>query len=106
MTALTHSTPVIADGEYSFPALRAGNTCLINLSGTFGSGTATLGYVNASGSFTSYKDANGTAITLTAAGGITVDMPESDVSGKYKPAISLSGATSPSITVTVTKSRA
>lgn len=90
-------TPVTADGDYSFPAMRAGVQVTYSLSGTFGGGTVTLGYISAAGTFTSF------GTTLTAAGSSTKTLPEGATAGQAVPAISLSGATSPSITVSINK---
>lgn len=100
MTAITLSTPVTADGEFSFPALTPGTSFLFELSGDFGSGTATLGYVDAAGSFVAYKDGNGSDQTATAATGIVAMAPASG-----KPALSLTGSTGASITCVFTKTR-
>ena len=91
------ATSITANGDYSYPAMRAGVQVTYSLSGTFGGGTATIGYISAAGAFTSL------GTTFTSAGSSTKTLPEGAVSGKAVPAVSLSGAGSPSITVTITK---
>lgn len=95
-TALSPSDAIRADGEYSYPPLRAGITVTYSLTGTFGSGTATVGYLDASGNFVSLGK------TFTAAGAVVKTLPETSA-GKCTPAVSLTGATSPVISTTITK---
>lgn len=95
-TALSPSDAIRADGEYSFPPLRAGITVTYSLTGTFGSGTATVGYLDAAGNFVSLGK------TFTAAGAVVKTLPETSA-GKCTPAVSLAGATSPVIAVSINK---
>lgn len=92
MTATTFDTAITADGEYSFTQLPPGSLAVIDIYGTFGSGTVTLGAVNYAGTFTAIKDATRTNITATAA-----DLFEVRVPPTGKLAISISGSTTPSI---------
>lgn len=99
---ISSTTPVIADGEYSLPYMRTGTKVIYQLSGTFGGGTATIGYINPLGTFTAFT--GGTNI-FTAPGSAAVMLPNGPEDGKALPAITLAGATSPAITITLTKIR-
>lgn len=100
MTRKTLEDTITADGEYYFaPRLAAGIPRLLELSGGFGGGTATLGYVSKSGAFVAFlDDIGGSPITLTTEGGIEVVTPSG---GRF--ALSLDGATSASLQLTVTE---
>lgn len=95
-TALSPSDAIRADGEYSYPALRAGITVSYSLTGTFGGGTATVGYLDAAGNFVSLGK------SFTAAGAVVKTLPETSA-GKCTPAVSLSGATNPALSTTIAK---
>ena len=89
MTAIQFTTKIRANGQYSFPALSAGESRLLELSGGFGNGTATIGYISSSGAFVAFLDGiGGSPITFTSEGCIGVDTPPS---GEF--AVSLTGAT-------------
>lgn len=100
VTALSNGDAAKADGEFSYPPLRAGNAYTYSLSGSFGGGTATIGYLNAAGAFTSLGK------TFTAAGSVTKILPESATAGQGTPALSLTGATSPALVLTLTQTPA
>jgi hypothetical protein len=90
--------PITADGTYRLAdPLQPGSEAIFQASGAFGSGTLTLGYLEADGAtVTNYPDS-----ALTARGGRRVDVPASGIL-----AATLAGATAPSITLTATKARA
>lgn len=99
MTIISLSNKITADGEYEFlDAFRAGREVVMEVSGTFGSGTATFGFKDAAGAFQSYKDDAGDARTTTGNGVLRVTVPASGVL-----AVKLAGATNPSLTVGITK---
>jgi hypothetical protein len=99
MTVISFSNKITADGEYEFlDAFRAGRSVVMEVSGTFGSGTATFGFKDAGGAFQSYKDSAGDAVTCTANGALEVVVPASGVL-----AVKLAGATAPSLTVGAVK---
>jgi hypothetical protein len=99
MTIKSLSNLILADGEYEFlEAVRPGREIVFEISGTFGSGTATFGFRDAAGAFQSFKDANGTAQTATANAVLCVTVPASGVL-----AVKLAGATTPSLSAAMTK---
>ena len=101
MSAILSSPTVaiVADGTYHFSGLlRPGTEAVVEVAGTFGSGTVQIGYVDAAGNFAAYRDSNDAAITLSAPGGRRVDVP---ASGRI--AFLVANATSPSLRVAVTK---
>jgi hypothetical protein len=99
MTIISLSNLIKADGEYEFlDAVRPGRGIVMEIHGTFGSGTATFGFRDGAGAFQSYKDANGTAQTCTANAALQVTVPSSGVL-----AVKLAGATAPSLTVSINK---
>lgn len=102
---ISSTTPVIANGDYSLPWQRAGSKFIYGVSGTFGGGTATLGYVNPFGTFTAFTSPIGSAYAFTASGSATVFLPTGTVDGQGLFAVTLTGATSPSLTLTLTKIR-
>ena len=91
------------NATHTIGTFTAGTEILVTLSGTFGSGTATIGYIAADGTFTAFQDANGSDYAFTARGGIRATLPESDTAGKGKVAIKLESSSSaallPNITV-------
>lgn len=94
MTAAVVTTNLTADGEYVYPQVRNLKRSQIEVSGTFGSGTVTIGYDDGAGNFVAFRDGNGTAITCTSAAGWTVDMPISE-----KLCIKVTGSTAASIKI-------
>jgi hypothetical protein len=99
MTSRPLSTPIIADGEYAFDTVfRGSREVQFEVTGDFGSGTATLGYQDAAGAFASYKDGNGAAIAFTANGGYRCLVPVSGVL-----CLKVADSTAPSLTATITK---
>ena len=99
MTAISLTTPIVADGEYKFDTtFRGSREIQFEVTGTFGSGTATLGYQDAAADFCSYKDANGTAIAFSANGGYRCLVPASGIL-----CLKVAGATTPSLLATLTK---
>ena len=99
MTSKALSTPITADGEYAFTTVfRGSREIQFEVTGTFGSGTATLGYQDASGAFCSYKDASGSAIAFAANGGYRCLVPVSGIL-----CLKVADATTPSLTATITK---
>lgn len=99
MTIISLSNKIKADGEYEFlDSVRPGREVVMEIHGTFGSGTATFGFRDGAGAFQSYKDSSGTAQTCTANGALQVTVPASGVL-----AVKLAGATTPSLTVSVSK---
>ncbi len=89
MTAKTYfETDIGADGEYSFPLLAGGLLAVVELSGGFDGGTATLGHVSRYGLFVAFRDAAGAAITATGPQAWEVRLPPSGLL-----AISLAGTT-------------
>ena len=99
MTIIALSNKITADGEYEFlDAVRPGREVVMEIHGTFGSGIATFGFRDGAGAFQSFKDDNGTARTVTANGALQVTVPASGVL-----AVKLSGATTPSLSVSVSK---
>jgi hypothetical protein len=101
MTVKSFSNLITADGEFEFlEAFRPGREVVLEVSGTFGSGTATFGFKDAAGDFQSYKDGNGDAETITANGALRVTVPASGVL-----AVKLAGATTPSLSASAVKVR-
>lgn len=99
MTARPLSTPILADGEYSFTTVfRGSREVQFEVTGTFGSGTVTLGYQDASGAFCAYKDAAGSPIAFSANGGYRCLVPVSGIL-----CLKVAGSTTPSLTATITK---
>ena len=91
MAELSSNNPITANGDYDFnirPTLVWG----VSIAGTWGSGTAVLKYSDGT-NWISYED-----FSLTADGGKRVFVPEP---GQLR--VTLSGATSPSLTVAYTK---
>lgn len=78
MTALaSFDTAMAADDTYTFPHLPPGFLAVVELSGGFDSGTATLGFINRAGAFTAFKDASAANLTATAANAWEVRVPNS-----------------------------
>jgi hypothetical protein len=99
MTSIPLSRPITEDGEYKFDTTYRGSRELqFEVTGTFGSGTATIGYQDAAGAFCSYKDGNGAAIAFSANGGYRCLVPASGIL-----CLKVAGATTPSLTATLTK---
>lgn len=98
MDALTTNATHTLPGTY-----RPGTEVIIDLSGDFGSGTATIGFIAVDGTFTAFQDSSGSAYAFTARGGIRATLPESDTAGTAKPAVKLESSSSaallPHITV-------
>ncbi len=98
MTKLPFESVMTTSGIYAFPKVSAGKRRILELSGGFGGGTATVGYVSPSGAFIAYKvSTGGASITATAEESWVVDTP---ATGQF--AISLSGATGASLKLTAT----
>lgn len=100
ITLIKNGVLVTANGEFSFETFRVGTQFLFSVSGAFGGGTATLGFVNALGVFTPYGAG---PYVISAAAAVSVYMPPSALLERGMPALSLVGATSPSLTVILTK---
>lgn len=101
MNTISFETPITEDGDFTFPAVTPGSKNILELSGDFGGGTATIGYISPTGNFIAYK-------ISTGGDDVTTDEEESWIlnapsSGRY--AISLSGSTSPSLTLKVTRAQ-
>lgn len=92
---------ITANGDWTLPAASPGTERLLEISGTFGSGTITLGYIDAAGAFAAYRNVNAVALTMTAADSAIVAVPSSGVV-----VIRLASATGPALRVTSTKIRA
>ena len=76
MTALTsYDTAMDADDTYTFPHLPEGYLVVVELSGGFDGGTATLGYLDRAGAFAAFVDGAGVAITATGPKGWEVRVP-------------------------------
>ncbi len=84
---------ITADGEHTLGPIPRGQQACVQLTGTFGAGTATIGFIPEGGIFTPYSyDADGTPIEFTAGGFATVWAPYNGVI-----ALDLNGATAPEI---------
>jgi len=97
MTPQPISNRILSNGTYQLTGFNSapGTSVIVEVDGTFGSGTVTFGYASSTGTFVAYP-ASG-APPLTAAGGYRVDVPASGTL-----AVLLAGATNPSLQVNVT----
>ena len=91
MASLSDNNPITADGDYDVN-LRPGRDWAITVGGTWGSGTATVKYHDGT-NYIAYED-----FALTADGGKKVLVPSP---GLVR--VTVSGSTSPSLTVTTTE---
>lgn len=94
MTKKSFTDTITADGVYEFPHIVGIRDYVVELSGSFGGGVATLGYVSRSGAFVAFPD------PVTADTDLEVDGEKSFVimlpkSGKF--AVSLTGSTTPTL---------
>ena len=91
-------TPITANGNYEFPPMAPARSFVIEIYGTFGGGTATIGYISPSGIFIAYKTAlAGPNLTTTFEESWILESPGS---GQF--AILVAGATTPSLKFKVT----
>jgi hypothetical protein len=100
ITLIKNGVPVTANGEFSFETFRVGTQFLFSVSGAFGGGTATLGFVDSLGVFTPYGAG---PYVISASAAVSVYMPPSPLIARGMPALSLVGATNPALTVILTK---
>jgi hypothetical protein len=77
MTPYTKETLISENGTYTLAAQFIGNDYIMYVSGTFGGATATLGYEDASGNYTDFRDSSGTSLTMTSSSGYIVISPPS-----------------------------
>lgn len=82
MTKIQFDTPITDDGDFAFPAREGGREYLVELSGAFGGGTATIGFLSASGNIVAFDDAGGTTdgawiVTLPSSGILVVTLATS-----------------------------
>lgn len=76
MTALTsYDTAMEADDTFTFPHLPPGYLAVVELSGSFGGASATLGYLDRSGEFAAFKDGTGADISTSVPTGWQVRIP-------------------------------
>lgn len=84
---------ITTNGPHYFPEpFIAGRLAILDLSGDFGGGTVTLGYLALDGGFSSFLKEDGGPVDLISRGGYQVRVPRSGYIG-----INLAGATAPSI---------
>lgn len=101
MNRISFETPITDNGEWLFPAVTPGSKNILELSGDFDGGTATVGYLSPSGNFIAYKvSTGGTDVTTTEEESWTVNAPSS---GRFM--ISLSSSTSPSLNLKITRAQ-
>lgn len=89
------TTGITSNGTYALVAPFSGTNYALYAAGTFGSGTATLGFVDSEDTFVPFKNASNQNITLTTSGYAVVLAPPSKLL-----AVSLTGSTNPVIKLT------
>jgi len=90
---MANPSKLTEDGTFNL-IFTTGNSVSIMLSGTFGGGTATIGYINSAGTFIGFKDETETIITFTADFQVVVECGIG-----CQTAVLLAGSTAPAITV-------
>ena len=99
MTPTKITTPITANGEYSYPAESHGKPMLFSVAGVFDGATVTPGYSDSAGNFVPFTQ-DGASITTTTASGWRVYFPAPGI-----PAIKVANATgTTSIIPTFTRS--
>jgi hypothetical protein len=97
MTAINYTTGITADGVYVFQKFQEGKKYVFRVSGTFGGGTVTPGFDDGAGNFLPFRDANGDAMTATSGDAWEVRLPDSG-----KPALTVTGSTTPALVIGIT----
>ena len=89
------TTGITGNGTYAFVAPFSGTNYAVYASGTFGSGTATFGFIDSEDTFVPFKNASNQNVTLTTSGYVVVLAPPSKLL-----AVSVTGSTTPVIKLT------
>lgn len=92
MIKTQYDTLITSNEDYEFPAREFSREYTVSLTGGFGGGTATLGWVSKSGAFVAYTTP---IVPVTAEAGWIADLP---FPGKF--AIRLTGATNATLILT------
>lgn len=96
MNPYNSTTGITANGIYTIEAKFVGGDYILYVSGTFGGGTITYGYVDASDNFATIKKPDGEDLTATNSSGYIIVAPPS-----RQLAVNLTGSTSPNIKLAI-----
>jgi hypothetical protein len=98
MTPYIKDSLITEDGIYTLAASQVGSDYILYVSGNFGGGSVTFGYIDGSEAFASFRDSNKDALTSDESSAYFVIAPPSRLL-----AVKVEGATSPEIKLQLTR---
>lgn len=91
-----YENSITADGTYSISAPFIGSDYILYVSGNFGGGEVTIGFIDAEDEFASFKNANNEDTVCTSSNGYILAAPPSKLL-----AVDVDGSSNASITLTL-----